>query len=653
MSQSYRNDIQGIRAIGAILICVYHIWLNKVSGGVDVFFVVSGFLMTSMLWKELSTERTIRPLNFWWKIFCRIAPTAYFVLCITAIFVFVFSSPIFWRDYFTGLFYSALHVQNFELINTATSYLSADIPPSPFQQFWALSVQMQFYLLLPAIFFIPAYFITNKEMQLRVLIVIMFCFMTASLSYSAIATAHNPTSAYFHTAARGWEFLVGALLSLLRPFIRVRFEQLAAILGLAGLFLTGIVVPSTVHFPGLVALLPVLSAALLIYSGFSQQAGFVNRMLSNKLLTYIGNISFGIYLWHWPILTFYKSASGNTVVPLVEGVAIILTAIVLAKISARYIEKSKGREFTYSTMAKSFVMPVFSLMLAIVVVRGLDHQIGQFIAHIHNGSKIDILDSAPEFSVNMNDVELSSLLASRHILPKSYNNGCHQDSVKIEVIVCEFGDKKGIKTVALVGGSHATQWLPALHLISLQRNIKLVTMTKSGCMFGALPGEEAACHQWNIKVVEALEQLRPDLVISNYSRIGPEPERIEFIPDPYVEKWQRIAEFGIPVLGIRDNPAFGHDVPLCVAENKSNPKLCLVPVEKVYGSLNAAEKVKEKIHSFRYIDVMDLFCDSQYCYTNYNGVLMYRDSHHISVQYVLMLQQQLAERLENAAPDIF
>ncbi|MCW8194625.1 acyltransferase [Proteobacteria bacterium 005FR1] len=193
-SRYYRSDIQGIRAVGALLILAYHIWGKSVSGGVDVFFVVSGFLMTSLLLRRCAESGAIAPLQFWSGIVRRVAPSAYLVLLGTLVCGYFFLPPQFWLVTVNELLFSAAHLENFQLMRLSVDYLANDQPASPYQQFWALSVQVQFYFLLPLIIGLGLFF-SRRRKSLVPLIVTVAVFLLASFAYSLVATGQQAVSA--------------------------------------------------------------------------------------------------------------------------------------------------------------------------------------------------------------------------------------------------------------------------------------------------------------------------------------------------------------------------------------------------------------------------------------------------------------------------
>lgn len=337
--REYRSDIQGIRAISAFLILVYHIWLHRVSGGVDVFFVLSGYVMTSMLLAQIAAEGRFSLLRFWGGILGRVAPTALLIIVLTLIGSYFFLPEPLWTASLREGLANSFFVQNLQLMKSSVDYLAREEPPSPYQHFWALSIQFQFYLLLGLVLlFITKAVDTTKTISSFLLI--SLAILSASFVHSVVETAGNPESAYFSPMTRSWEFFAGVITAILLPHVRfaVVLRTLAGLVGLAALLSIGLVVPREMAYPGFVALLPVSAAILLLISGARGEATVVSRALANRYLVALGGVSFSIYLWHWPILIFYQEHTGSAAVALLPGLAIIAGSVLFAFASKYLVE---------------------------------------------------------------------------------------------------------------------------------------------------------------------------------------------------------------------------------------------------------------------------------------------------------------------------
>jgi peptidoglycan/LPS O-acetylase OafA/YrhL len=651
---TYRRDIQGVRALGAVLIMIYHIWLNKVSGGVDIFFVVSGYFMATMLLRQVANEGRIRPFVFWGKIIKRVAPSAYLVIMATLVLAFLFIPETQWVSLVDEIIYSAFHVENLHLMRTSVDYLARTEPPSAVQQFWALSIQVQFYALLPLVF-LAALPLVQRLKQVAPLLLVAFGLFVASLSYSVYASLHTPDSAYFNPLTRGWEFLAGVLIAVLMPRLVIGFKvrQWMALVGIVLLVTCGVVVPREAAFPGYVALIPVSAAICLLLAGSGDTVPFVNRLLCHPWLQALGAISFSVYLWHWPLLVLYLEYTGVSGVGFVPGLAIMATAIGLAVLTTRFVEQPfKKKAPVIQHPLRPYITGFLFFVPAAVTGGAIKYHFNAVIDERSVSEGHYLEHSAIEIQADASDVAYQHFLTVKSALPEPYVVDCHQHTADPEVDVCAYGDTEAEVVVALVGGSHAVQWLPALDEIGHQLNFKVLNITKSHCPFGALDGSHASCVEWNERVIDHLTKIKPAAVITNSTRSGTK-DRAEYVPEPYVDQWEALAQANIQVIGIRDNPQFEFDAVHCIARNKAEPLQCAKAKAEVLLEEDPAIDVVDQLPNLRLVDMTEYLCSDDMCPTVAADMLIYRDREHLSVPYVKFLTRKLHGELSEAAPQLF
>lgn len=646
----YRYDIQGIRALGALLIMVFHIWFNKVSGGVDVFFVVSGFLMSSILLKGYFLDGTVNPFPFWGGIVKRVAPSAYLVLGVTLVVSYFIGSPAFLMGVVKEVIASALHLENIQLIRTSVDYLSSDRPPSPVQQFWALSIQIQFYVVLPFILIPLAFFSKRKGNSWPLFLGVVFIIIS-SFIYAVISVKSDPTSSYFSPFSRIWEFFFGILTFLFVS--NFKFERYKQILGISGIALIiggAIFIPRGSGFPGFVSLIPVLGAIFIIISGTNGYKGLANKVLSSKPLVFLGGISFTIYLWHWPIFILYKDYSGHESVGFVQGLLIIIASVFLAYITNKKIESPfrnipREKVFTNFSIGLLFFLPIITMAFM------LKYEISSVITE--SRLKLDST-SAESFSGNSvyledqrSEINRKEIISANGVMPESSYNGCNQTG-ESEVLTCDFGDLESNRDVVLVGSSHAQQWLPALNEIGKKNNFKVISMTKNGCSLGVTEESARACQEWNAGAIEEIINIKPYAVITNSTKTS--IDRKEFVPKAYVKSWERLASNEINVIGIRDNPRFKFEVLDCIYKNSNSLDLTTCSIDRmdILLKTDPAIRYKDIIHI---VDMSDMLCTSDKCLSTFSGKVMYRDSNHVSVEYVHFIKDNLGDKLKNIFSD--
>src|SRR5690625_646832 len=333
IERKFRIEIEGLRFVAALLVAIYHVWFNRISGGVDVFFVISGFLITSSI---ISSINKTGELEFWpyiSKLMKRLFPAVFFTLAIVLVLSHFFLPQTITQKTIQEIVASMLYYENWQLAISSTDYLNSSQMKTPVQHFWALSIQGQFYLIWFIIFTFILYFVKkfNVINVIKILNIILLSVFSISLVYSIYLTNVNQPLAYFHTFTRLWEFALGGLvcinLSYFKPSKTTSF--IIGWLGLIGLILTGIIFDVSNMFPGYIALWPMVCAVFIILSSEQKSSYGVNILLGSKMMVKLGGISFGIYLWHWILLQFYYYNFTNRP-DLFVGILIIILSILFS-----------------------------------------------------------------------------------------------------------------------------------------------------------------------------------------------------------------------------------------------------------------------------------------------------------------------------------
>ena len=329
---------QGLRAVAALLVAAYHIWLGRVSGGVDVFFVVTGFLITRTLLGHLERSGRIDFATFWAGLARRLLPAALLVLSMV---VYVEELKIHWARTIKEVVASASYLENWFLAFSKYDYLERDSFADPVQHFWAMSLQGQVYILWPTLLALTGFAARRMGLNVRRAVGGMLLLVFAgSLTYSVITTRLDQPFAYFDTLARLWEISLGGLLALVPAGWTLPGKARLPLgwIGLLAILSCGLLLPVSRVFPGYAALWPTLAVALIILAGSSGSAFGADRFLSIKPLASLGDVSYSIYLWHWPLFVFYRTLTGAAQVGLLAGLAIIVLTIILARLTTRYVE---------------------------------------------------------------------------------------------------------------------------------------------------------------------------------------------------------------------------------------------------------------------------------------------------------------------------
>ncbi|QFT90877.1 O-acetyltransferase OatA [Bacillus sp. THAF10] len=652
-NKRFRTEIEGLRAVAALLVAIYHIWLGNVSGGVDVFFVVSGFLITTSLLGRIQREGTIDFIDYILGLTKRLFPAAFFVLLIVTIASMLWLPQVQWAQTVQEIMASALYYQNWQLAFNAVDYLAQNNEASPVQHFWAMSIQGQFYLLWPTVVFGLA-LLLHKVLKLTfkaTLISVLVTVFTTSLTYSIYLTATNQAFAYFHTFTRVWEFALGGIVAIVgaQAVLKKSISFLIGWVGLFAIILCGILLQVSTVFPGYAALWPTLAAIFIILAGNNGGSFGVHRFLSLKPLAKLGNLSYALYLWHWPILIFYFHLSDNETVSITHGLLILAASIILASITTNIIEKPIRTMKKTSPKWKRGSVVIACMVPTIILATTWSHQIGQANAELASlVTDSDYPGALASFHMQetKEGVEiLPSALQAKDDLPKVYMDKCHQTLESAEVISCEYGvTDNPDKTIVIVGGSHSAQWLPAFEEFAEEENMKIINYTKSSCRFSDEeegPSASASCVKWNEELIDILLNTKPDLVFTT-ADVGRKAE----VPEGFVNQWHTLNKAGIKVFAIRDNAWFEFDVPSCVEEKGANSPECALPREEALpsdGPFTKLENVPDNVH---YADFTDYLCEEDTCKPVKGNVLIYRDKHHITATYVRTMAPLLRKEVK-------
>lgn len=623
----YLHEVQGLRTIAALLVAIYHIWFFRVSGGVDVFFVVAAFFITRSLTK------TDRPSfaavgAFYLSTMRRIIPGLVIVVTATIGLVLAFGASSSWNSEIAHAVASLLFVENLNLIKEGRDYLTMDLAQSSFQQMWALSIQVQFYALFPLLIYGSALLSRRRGRHSigNPITVVFAAIIILSLIWSVVMTRLDQPRAYFDPVSRAWEFAAGALLALHIDRIALS-EKLARALGIAALVVLisfAALIDVSTSFPGILAAIPVASALSIIIA--AQNGGRI-PVLNWTIVGRAGDFSFSFYLWHWPLLIGARNILGRQDVGFANGALIIVASGWLAWASTRFVEtpfrrsaRLDARPAMILTLCALLTVPAF----AGIAVAYETLSAKQAAARSALKSYIAIAPSRAR-----PDALVPDPIIARDDLPPVFGDGCHQDWDRSEIVECRYGKRDGRRLVVLIGGSHSAQWLPALLPQAAKRDFEIRVMTKSKCYFSAGasrdPTADPSCAAWNAAALRRILEMRPDLVMTIATRGA--GVQGEVMPDGYVEAWEIVRDAGIPVLALRDNPWFQGDPVRCVELNRSNLANCSMRRAAFYLP---TEQIRNRVpRGVTLLDFSDDYCPGGQCLAAGQGLLRYLSLIHI------------------------
>jgi peptidoglycan/LPS O-acetylase OafA/YrhL len=686
---SYRHDLDGLRGVAILMVAVFHIWFGRVSGGVDVFLVLAGFFFGGKLLRNvLGPQPSLAPGRELVRLLRRLLPALVVVLAASAVLTILIQPQTRWETFADQSLASLGYYQNWELARTASDYLRAGEAVSPLQHIWSMSVQGQFYLaFLLLIFGLGALLRRPLGRHLRgFFVVLLSALAIASFVYAIFARQADQATAYYNSFARAWELLAGALAGAVVGYVRwpIWLRSVAATIALAAILACGWLIDGVKQFPGPWALVPVGATIVLILAAANRQADprtdgrlpVPNRLLATRPLVTLGGIAYALYLWHWPLLIFWLSLTGDTEVTFVEGMGILAVSVLLAYLTMRFVEeplRARGPAVRPAVAWRTRLRRPTLALGSVVMLLGVALTATSFTWREHvmlqraSGNELGALSDRdyPGAAALLSDARVPDLkmrptvLEAGKDLPQSTVDGCISDFRNGDVINCTYGDPQATRTIALAGGSHAEHWMTALDTLGKQHHFKVVTYLKMGC---ALSTEKVPlvmgnndpypqCAQWVKSVMAKLVADRPDYVFTTSTR----PWNVkpgDVMPSTYVGIWKTFADNDIPVLAMRDTPWLVEDgqpfIPADCLASGGDAESCGRKRSEVLSDHNPTRDFVKRFPGLKPLDMSDAVCRPDFCRAVEGNVLIYRDSHHFTATYMRTMTPELGRQLRTA-----
>jgi peptidoglycan/LPS O-acetylase OafA/YrhL len=647
------------------MVVTYHVWLGRVSGGVDIFLLISAFLMTLSFARKVEGGKPLRLLNHWLHLLKRLLPAVVVVILGVLVGTRVVLPENRWPDVLDQAWASLLYRQNWLLADSAVDYYAQDHSgASPLQHFWSLSIQGQVFLLWPLVFAGAALlrrFLLRTPLGDRVSYAALLggafgLIFVASLMFSIEQTASNQSYAYFDTRTRLWEFALGSLLALALPHLRPG-KMLRVVLGWAGLaamLSCGLLLTVDRSFPGFIALWPTLAAAAIIVAGQSGSRVGVDRFLSWRPLVALGDNSYALYLWHWPLLVLALAATGVTAPNLVQGLAIVAASIVLAVLTTRFVEKPlRDWHWPQRRVWRTAVViaacgallagPVSVWQSKIVAdeaaAAAQPRELTPGAAALspeNAGKPTPAARIIPAPAAMKNEwADIDGLCTDGNVPGDPLLAGCLQNSRPDTVT----------KRIVVLGDSHAQQYMAALGPIARSHGWEVVALLKGNCRFGGeSPERDAECNAFNKASAQYVLDHRPDAVFTVASLTHKEAPFETEVPD-YLEGIQAFTGAGMEVVGIRDNPRFNMNMPECVQKNGPDAPKCRVPLQESLADSSPLDAYRGRVPGLHLMDLSDFICADGICPAVVGNVYVYKDDNHLTKTYVQSMIPMFEKRL--------
>ena len=659
-------EIQALRAVAVLLVLVYHFWPSALRGGfigVDVFFVISGYLITAHLLREVDATGRVSPLEFWARRARRILPAALLVLLVCTLATVTVVSRLQWEPFLAEITSSALYVENWHLAGTAVDYLAADNAATPVQHFWSLSAEEQFYLAWPLLL------LAGAAAGRRTITAVLVAVTALSLAWSVYDTATDPARAFFLTPARAWEFGAGGLLAL-APSLAIGSSRARIALswtGLVAITVAALVYSSATSFPGVAAVVPVLGAAAVMW------AEAPTAPLTLRPVQFLGDISYSVYLWHWPLLVFTPIVLGHATTTS-ELIAILALTILLGAASKVVVEDPvrHGRFLTRRHAAWTFgsagVGTAVVLALAATGAGGERRTIreAQLATERTLSRRPACFGAASRDPVRRcENRALRRVVAPTPIEARdSPNAPCTRVERTGLLNVCAFGARKAraTATIALIGDSHASHWRAALDVAAESRRWRALSIARTDCPLSeAVPDipepRRSECVRWNAEVRGWLAR-HPEITavfvsqsVARTVTVAPGHDAFETRVRGYRDAWARLPRSIERIVVLRDTPrALSHGATLeCVEramrEDQNAGEACALPRSQALWRDPAAAAAEREALRVSTIDLTRFFCDDEHCFAVVGGALVHKDLSHMTAVFAATLGPYLNREL--------
>jgi peptidoglycan/LPS O-acetylase OafA/YrhL len=640
-SRGFRADIQGLRAIAVLLVIAFHLDFSFFKGGyigVDVFYVISGYLISGLLFHELHTVGRIDFATFYARRIRRILPLSVFVSIVTLIVFAWFLSPLDLKELSKTTLLTSVFSSNIWFVVQATDYFGVDTESNPLLHTWSLGVEEQFYFLWPAILgFLPL--LSKSQTKWKWLVILIS--LVSLVAFISIYRQNQPL-AFFSMPTRAWQFGFGALIYFAPLSSRISHLGLVfiACFGIALVSIPALTIGPGFDNEPIWAIAPTVGACLLIWVGKDGKEPIFCRLLSSAPLVFLGGLSYSLYLWHWPVIVLFKL--NFEMFGLLEKSFALVATLFLSMTSYKYLEKTLRTHVILSSNTRSLLFGGALVVLG-VAVSLVTYTYAKFTQLGPGYQQIE----AAEFA--------------GHTVKK-----CRTNLEGIELIECTFGDLNSDITIVVMGDSKAQQWVPILDGIGKKNHWKIISLLKSGCppafidvYLNRLGRPFYECETWRNLAISKISQLQPDgLLVTNwhgYEVTAANTKRVATQEDwqgGYNKLVSKLTASEMQLIFLKDNPQLPKNVPQCLSNAITSgvlqTSMCNFSWSEIItgeSSFHAARVVLGGNERTNFIDLSAHYCSNGMCPTFSNGIVRFIDSHHITRLFAEELSPFLEEEL--------
>jgi peptidoglycan/LPS O-acetylase OafA/YrhL len=644
----FRPDIEGLRGVAILLVVAFHAGVPRMSGGyvgVDVFFVLSGFLITGLLAREVADTGNVDLAEFYARRARRLLPALLVVLLATVAAGLWLYAPIDQQPIASDARAVALHYGNVLFARSAVDYHASS--GNPFLHTWSLAVEEQFYLIWPLLFALVGRWYSGKDSAKRPLLVAVALAGVISFMLSVWLTRVSQPWAFFGMPTRIWEFAIGGIAALTtsrNPAGTGRGGLALQLVGLAAIGIAAVSYHEVLPYPGIAAVLPALGAVAVLIGGHRDPDGSVKGPLGAPVLGWFGRVSYSWYLWHWPLVGIGTAI--NWEIGVAGKLAWSAGALGLAVLTYRFVEQPMRRSDWFASRPQLVTGAAFAASLLAALIAHGAMSVAQ-----HNAS-------TPEqrrFAAARDD---------------GMAHDCWGSLLENATAPCVFGDKTARTTVVLMGDSHAEHWLPAVDRIGRAEHWRVVAMVKPACPVADTPElvnwrlkrQYTECTEWRRSMLRRIVAMRPRMVIlssyDHYVARDGEASEVRVTPamwrDGLRRTYGKLSSAGINTVVIRGTPSPGFDVPSCLSRRASGApftaKPCAYDRERslVPAAVAAQNDALRGLPHIALVDVNDRFCSGQLCAVVQRGAIVFRDDGHLTTAFSLATAPVLRARIASA-----
>lgn len=656
-----------------MLVVGFHLWPNWLPGGfvgVDVFFVISGFLITAHLVRDTGRSGTVSLGRFWLRRAMRLLPAAYLTSIVTIALTLKFVPRIWWNEYFRQAIGSALYVQNWVLNGQATDYLNASDPPTAFQHFWSLSVEEQFYLALPLILLGCVLAGRRGLPWRRTFTAAVALLVAASFAWSVLLTHADPAAAYFVTTTRVWEFGAGCLLALVAgaPALR-RLPAVTAWVGGVLILAAAFLLSGRTPFPGYAAALPVVGAVLVLATPSNDRV--FRAVTGVRPVQMIGDASYSIYLWHWPLAIIVPYAVGHPLAP-AQSLALMAASLVIGWLSMRFVETpfrmGRGPRTRSQRVGPWAISGLLASNVAVAAI-GL-YAIAHQKVSLDRPSNVAVecwgapaLHHRCALAPRVVPSPVALARDNAMLLQPQCFAGPHVETPAL----CTFGRDDAPTRVLAVGDSHLAALVPALQRIATSLDWHLEVSTKGGCWPVTTPkdfdhagpraltiAQQRSCQSWIDWVHQRETDKKYDVVLTShrhdlYLQSNTEHNSVPMSVQALHAEWTGLARSGTKVVAIEDVPRSLDRATKCQSESEDPLQLrrCVIPQSWAYPPTSLDESAAKGLTNVAVIRTRDLFCRDHACPTVIGGVRLFANQSHLTSTFAATLAPEYTRRIRD------